>query len=160
MKKRRMILMIVSGLLLVAIFFSFVVSFGIRKEKDGLAQLSCIYLKDVYVENGRLFYTLTNFSLRQFGGLSCILFEKKINGEWVSTIPPVVPDELGRIPLGIPGNSIYIVEKRFASVPKSVLLAPENCAPGEYRFYHSYNMYKSKETGEFFVVGYYTIPES
>ena len=155
MKKRRIVLIIVSALLLVAVSFSFVFSFGIRKEKDGLAQLSCIYLKDVYVENGRLYYTLTNFSLRRFGGLSDILFEKKINGEWVSTIPPVVPDELGRVPLGKQGNSLYIVERRFASVPKSVSLTSENFEPGEYRFYHSYTVHSE----QFFAVGYYTIPE-
>lgn len=158
MKKHHITLIIISALLLSAISFSLVFSSGIvRREKDGLTQLSCIYLKDVYVENGTLSYTLTNFSLREFGGLSRIFFEKKINDEWVNT-NSLVSDKSEQEFLGTQGNSLYQTEKRFASVTRSVPLSPECSTPGEYRFYHSYTA-RGIRADRLYVVGYYTIPE-
>lgn len=144
----------ISILLLIAVSLSFV-SLGRVTKKDGLPQFSCVYLKDVYVEDGTLFYTMTNFSLREFGGLSRIFFEKKIDGEWVNT---ATLDKSEQEALGTQGNSLYKTEKRFASVSRSVPLSPECSTPGEYRFYHYFTV-RGIDADRLFAVGYYTIPE-
>lgn len=153
MKKRKIVVATTILLLVSTTIFLFVTN-GFVREKDGLMQHSRIDIKDIYVQNGTLFYTLSNYSLQDFKCNSTNFREiqKRVDGTWQSCRENASTDNNSN-QLGQQGNSFVRSYQRFHSYELSLPLSEENLVSGKYR------IVVKNISGELYVVGYYTIPE-
>ena len=131
--------------------------FGPLTEKDGLLQSELITMKDVYYENGRVYFTIENQSDYSPHVSGYPWVQKKVNGEWQS-VALLNPKEYGKgygTHLNIRGENTFDVDVNGSYFARA----------GEYRIYFgphlseygTLNMTQRFETEYFYIVGYLTI---
>ena len=154
MRKRKMLLLIICpivALLLCATIF-FLVTKGTVEEKDGLLQNSRVYMENVRYEDGTIYYTFVNKTLKTRTSYDVPWVQKKVDGEWqfvalTSTGASAFPYRWGAF------------EERQLAFTVDY---PERLTPGEYRIF--FGEVRAFDDGfrvygdGTYTVGYFTIP--
>lgn len=156
LKKRHVTVAIIAIVLVGACVFLLVAKGSVR-ERDGLMQHSRIYIKNAYVQDGVLFYTITNNSLREYryNSYQYVQIQQWIDGAWRSPYPAETDQSnQNDSALGSANHSRVTVISPFTASNRSMPLDNEYInAPGDYR------IVLRNLSDDLFIVGYYTIPE-
>lgn len=120
--KKRWICLMLAAVILVGSFVFFLVTKGRVETTDGLLQNSRVYMDDIRVEDGQIYYTIVNKTFRNTHAGDKPYVQRKVDGEWKFVLLYEYRTAIARRI-----SPFSESEGRFA------IDHPENLLPGEYR---------------------------
>lgn len=158
MRKRFVCLIMLAALLASSATF-FLITSGNVREQDGLLQNSRVYMEDIRVEEGCVYYTITNKTFRRTHAGDKPYVQRKVNGEWQF------------VTLYQRRTHISWLIAPFSRQESAFdITLPENLLPGEYRLFFGgvhFRLYDESDYskgGELalygdgqYIVGYFTV---
>lgn len=122
--KKRWICLMLAAVILVGSSVFFLVTRGRVETTDGLLQNSRVYMDDIRVEDGQIYYTIVNKTFRNTHVGDKPHVQRKVNGEWQF------------VSLYTRSTSIAWRISPFSEKESRFTVdCPENLLPGEYRLF-------------------------